>query len=677
MEEEAIQPITRRSRWRRWRVPLAILLFLFLVAFAIAWLNRVSLATSYIDDEFARRGVQARYEIRRIGFGSQVLENLVIGDPRRPDATVRRVEVVIRFGLTGPQVGLITARGVRMFGRVRDGRLSLGQVDRLLPPPSGLPFRLPDQAIDVSDAALVLETPSGRVALGLAGRGNLADGFRGHLAMVSHGLRFGECGLAEPRASVDVNVADLRPRFRGPAAMQSLRCGQVLAVQRPLVALDALLAPALDSWRGTAAVRSGAFSAGASSAAAAQGRLSFDGAMNHTRGSLMLEAASARVEALDARRLRLAGHYQISLARGELGLEGDVATSTLTMREPSLARITSSLRAAQGTPFGPIGAALAEAMIRAGRGGMDGRAGFRLRAGNSRGAVQIGDLNLESRSGARLAASGGAAIVYEWPAGAVSFDRDFALSGGGFPDARFQLAQGPERGHAGPWTDRADGGWRGQARTGRDRFRRRVGRANQLPHQYPYRRPGRCRPGRRPGAADRGLVRCGWARHRRRLRRRLVPRPSGRGTAARPNPPAALSGWPRHRLAGARRPAPGGRRPREPRLAGRLGQSPIHLAAAECASTSTDFPARALPFGSVTPARSIDLTLRTSPAASSRAASPDPIPVYPVRSPISTCWSARARALAGRGGKATIDGGLRMRPARPGSFHPLVATTSG
>jgi hypothetical protein len=172
--------------------------------------------------------------------------------------------------------------------------------------------------------------------------------------------------------------------------------------------------------------------------------------MNHTRGSLMLEAASARVEALDARRLRLAGHYQISLARGELGLEGDVATSTLTMREPSLARITSSLRAAQGTPFGPIGAALAEAMIRAGRGGMDGRAGFRLRAGNSRGAVQIGDLNLESRSGARLAASGGAAIVYEWPAGAVSFDRDFALSGGGFPDARFQLARdrsGAMRGH--------------------------------------------------------------------------------------------------------------------------------------------------------------------------------------------------------------------------------------
>ena len=230
MEEQTLQPVTRRSRWRRWRVPLAILLVLFLIGFAIVWFDRVSLATDYIEGEFARRGVQASYEVKRIGFGSQVLENLVIGDPRRPDATVRRVEVGIRFGLTGPQVGLITARGVRMRGRVRDGRLSLGQVDRLLPPPTGLPFRLPDQRIDVSDAALALDTPSGLVALGLSGRGNLADGFRGHLAMVSHGLRFGECELAEPRAGVDVHVTDLRPRFRGPVAMQSLRCGEVLAV---------------------------------------------------------------------------------------------------------------------------------------------------------------------------------------------------------------------------------------------------------------------------------------------------------------------------------------------------------------------------------------------------------------------------------------------------------------
>ena len=86
MEEEILQPKARRSRWRRWRVPLAILLVLFLIAYVILWLNRVSVATSYVDSEFARRGVEASYEVRRIGFGNQVLENLVIGDPRRPDA---------------------------------------------------------------------------------------------------------------------------------------------------------------------------------------------------------------------------------------------------------------------------------------------------------------------------------------------------------------------------------------------------------------------------------------------------------------------------------------------------------------------------------------------------------------------------------------------------------------
>ncbi len=107
-----------------------------------------------------------RYDVTRIGFGSQVFENLVIGDPRRPDLTARRVEVQILLGFTGPRVGLITARGVRMSGRVEDGRLRLGQVDRLLPPPSGRPFRLPDQRIDVENAAIDLATPAGAVVAG-------------------------------------------------------------------------------------------------------------------------------------------------------------------------------------------------------------------------------------------------------------------------------------------------------------------------------------------------------------------------------------------------------------------------------------------------------------------------------------------------------------------------------
>ena len=146
MDDEVIE-IVRRRRWpRRLRLTLGLLLLLLLVALVIIWFMRFTLATGYIDRELARRGVQASYEVKRIGFGTQILENLVIGDPRRPDLTAREVRVQILIGLTGPRVGLITARGVRMRGRIVDGRLTLGQIDRLLPPPSGLPFRLPDQS---------------------------------------------------------------------------------------------------------------------------------------------------------------------------------------------------------------------------------------------------------------------------------------------------------------------------------------------------------------------------------------------------------------------------------------------------------------------------------------------------------------------------------------------------
>ena len=56
-----------------------------------------------IDRELARRNVQATYEVKRIGFRTQRLENLVIGDPRDPDLTARWVEVACSWGLGGPR----------------------------------------------------------------------------------------------------------------------------------------------------------------------------------------------------------------------------------------------------------------------------------------------------------------------------------------------------------------------------------------------------------------------------------------------------------------------------------------------------------------------------------------------------------------------------------------------
>ena len=430
----------RRRRWpRRLGIAALALALALAVALAILWPMRVELARNYVDAELARRGVRATYEVKRIGFGSQIFENLVIGDPRRPDLTARHVEVQVLLGFTGPRIGLITARGVRMAGRIERGRLRLGEIDKLLGPPSAEPFRLPDQRVDVRDAALHLATPAGDVGLAFSGRGNLADGFHGAIAIVARELRIGDCVLTRPVARLSLRVADRRPQVRGPAALARLACGSGLAAERPWFALRAVLAPGLDHWRGAAAPRIAAVRLGPQRLAGIEGHVGFDGDSDGTLGNVDFEAGPAAVEALRAARLRFAGRYAASLRRGRVALDGRLAASGLIWRDAD--RAAAALRATRGTPLGPIGDKLAAAVRNAGLGGAGAAADVALVAANGAGEVRLRSLGLVSDSGARLVQRGGSGIAWRWPSGGLVLDGEVALTGGGFPDARFYLVR--------------------------------------------------------------------------------------------------------------------------------------------------------------------------------------------------------------------------------------------
>jgi hypothetical protein len=66
--------------------------------------NRERIADDFIADELARYGIEATYEIERIGGRRQVLRNVVVGDTDRPDLTVERAEVCIRYRFGYPRV---------------------------------------------------------------------------------------------------------------------------------------------------------------------------------------------------------------------------------------------------------------------------------------------------------------------------------------------------------------------------------------------------------------------------------------------------------------------------------------------------------------------------------------------------------------------------------------------
>jgi translocation and assembly module TamB len=87
-------PVERKAR-RVLAVLLALLGIVSLLLLSL-WLARKPIATDLIDRELARRGVPARYEVKRIGFRTQRLEGLSIGDPRNPDLTAEWVEVDLR-----------------------------------------------------------------------------------------------------------------------------------------------------------------------------------------------------------------------------------------------------------------------------------------------------------------------------------------------------------------------------------------------------------------------------------------------------------------------------------------------------------------------------------------------------------------------------------------------------
>ena len=96
------------------------------------WGARERIAANLIDRELASLQLPMQYRIVSIGLGREVLGSVVVGDPVHPDLTVDRVDVVLRYGLGGPQIDRLALIKPRLHGRVIDGQVHLGALDRVL-----------------------------------------------------------------------------------------------------------------------------------------------------------------------------------------------------------------------------------------------------------------------------------------------------------------------------------------------------------------------------------------------------------------------------------------------------------------------------------------------------------------------------------------------------------------
>jgi hypothetical protein len=454
------EPVTVHDRtgWHRVRrisrFGLLLLLGVALAALAALWLAREPLADTFIQRELERRGVEATYTLDHIGLHNQNINNVVIGDPKNPDLVARAALIQMRIKWNGTvEVYRIVARGVRLNGTLlKSGRVSWGQVDKLLPPPSGKPFRLPDVVVDLADARIRLDTPYGRLGFAVVGRGNLTGGFKGLLATSSRGLDVGACRIGDLHSNVAIAVVARRPKVLGPLAASSFDCpASRIAMVQPRLELDSSFSEAFADFDGKGRLAVANFTAGDNGLANLVANIGFKGQAKDARGWFDLSAQRARLAAIFADRTRLSGAYRLQAGQGRLSVVADYGANSASLAGPLLASLTKPLDSASGTPLGPIAKAIAAA-IRRTAGNFDASGQLVLVNFPGGGGVRVATADARGPNGARVRVGGRDGINYYWPTGRIRLDSDISMGGGGLPRAEISLSQprngGPMSGEA-------------------------------------------------------------------------------------------------------------------------------------------------------------------------------------------------------------------------------------
>lgn len=430
-KDEAAGTTTSVSR----RVVAGGALFLLLLMLSL-WLGRRPLARHFADRELARRGVPARYTLADLGVGKQRLTDVVIGNPARPDLVADWIETDTTVGLSGARLRSVRAGRVRLRGRIVQGRLSLGSLDRLMSS-SGGAASLPVLALHVADARMALATSAGMVLLRMRdGSGRLNDGFVGHVDAVASRLNVGDCRIEGARAAALVTTRAGRPTLTGRFAADRIPCGSGgPLVWRPGGDLQVTLGEHLDQWQGRL-MRAGAAVVAVSPTIGAEKlstTIAFAGNARRTTGTIQATTeAFAQRDVLTGRDGRFGGCF--IAGRDGNRIDGEVRLSGMALDARFQRQVASTLPRLEGTPVAPLAAALRNAVGAAARrfdvalagswGAMGQRTGWRV-------------------DRARLSAASGARLVWAGSVGGnTSAHGRLSITGGGLPSAVASVTQG-------------------------------------------------------------------------------------------------------------------------------------------------------------------------------------------------------------------------------------------
>jgi translocation and assembly module TamB len=436
--------VERRHRWRTILTWVGVgVIVLILAAFVLLWLERRPIARNLINHELASRGVQGSYTLDRVGLRTQQISNLRIGDPKKPDVTARKVLIQMRIKWNGSvDVYRIVARGVRLRGRVLpSGRVSWGEIDKLLPPPSGKPFSLPEVSLDIADSSIALATPWGPLGFAVQGSGNLTGGFKGRFVSSSPRLVTGKCAIDNVRGIAAIEVKARHPHVAGPLTADDFACpSSHFSIVQPRLDLDARFGEAFDNYDASARIISQVLTAGDNGLAALNGRMTLVGDPKDARGEIDLAAQKSRLGTITADRTHVQGKYRLKTAAGSLVLVGHYDANGAALAPSMISGLTTALEATKPTPIGPVASSIGNAILKSAH-SFDVSGGIRLVNFPGYGAARVTDATVETSTGGRAHISGGKGVTYYWPTGALRFDGTISMAGGGLPGGSVTLHQ--------------------------------------------------------------------------------------------------------------------------------------------------------------------------------------------------------------------------------------------
>lgn len=420
----------RRGMWpRRWRWKISLALALLLaLTLGIAWFSRERIAGDVIDDLIEQNGLSATYEIVSIDPNRQVIANLVIGDPARPDFTAERMVVNLDHGLRAPRLEKISLTGARAYGVWREGRLSFGSLDPLIYTDSDEPPALPAIDLALRDGRALIETEWGDIGIFLEGEGQLDDGFAGIVAASAPDFGSDGCRASVATAYGRIATQSGVPSFDGPLRLRGLDCGGASLASADIAADFALTDDFAGASGGVAlrAVGMGGYSLAARALSGEAGFSWSDRGLNlrHDLTVRGLTTQFARIERLAASG-SLRGGADLGDLDWDLDLDGDGMAVPSSLRRD----LDEVRKAAAGTLAEPLMAKLDRNLASALSGG-DFGARATIRRAKAGLAIAIPQARLKGSRGDTLLAISRAS----WSSGANGrLVGNFVTGGSGLP----------------------------------------------------------------------------------------------------------------------------------------------------------------------------------------------------------------------------------------------------